>query len=815
MALSGTGVLGGTTITSLGTGVGGAGTYNINQTQTVTTTTITGTLTTPPFAVGSYIAVAGITPTGYIGTTTNQVTDCTTTSVSYNNTTTGAQTVAGNVTSVIPLTNASSFYQIITGTTFGAFSLPDTSTLQQGWTYRINNAISTTLNLYTSTGVSITSLAGGSTGYLTCINTSINTAAAWRFGVTEVSSATGTGQMVLNSGPTIVGTLNFTGSTTSSAFFGTSVTSAPISIGGLSGTGLISIGRATTSQPIQIGTSATTSATTASSSNGTIATTVLTIGATPTPTGTFSIGMAITGTGVSPGTYITSLGTGTGGAGTYNINQTQTVASATTITGTTQKSIDIGTGGLSGSITFITLGSATSGAISSVNINGTLNTGFNNANYQQFTGAAAGFVPVHSVVGSNTDISLALQSKGTGAIDLAAGSSGVNISNGGTVTALTATNSGSAYTSIPSIAITAPTTAGGVQATATVAMTHLSASTISNGGTGYSVNDTLTIVGGTTGSAATFTVTSVSGNVVTGITRLNTSTYTVLPSSPSATTVSPAGGTGCTIAVNWAINGSAFTISNAGSGYVEQPTVSFSGGGGGSGAAAYATVGSIPTIKTVGSAISFSTDIGELFRVTNSTGTTTSPAYINVIGGGSTNIAQYASGATSAISLGLVSKGTSSINFSTNGTAGNQQFSVSHTASAVNYAQVTGGATNNRPTLSSQGSDADIGFNIVTKGSGTHNFASDANIGTSQFQITRTQASAVNYLTATGAATSYSPRLYIQGSDTNIDLTLAPKGTGKVLVAFNNGLGFANATGNSVAYTYYNAGSNSIDTVFG
>ena len=40
-----------------------------------------------------------------------------------------------------------------------------------------------------------------------------------------------------------------------------------------------------------------------------------------------------------------------------------------------------------------------------------------------------------------------------------------NISNGGTVTAITVTASGSGYTSIPSCVISAPTTAGGVQAT--------------------------------------------------------------------------------------------------------------------------------------------------------------------------------------------------------------------------------------------------------------------------------------------------------------------------------------------------------------
>jgi hypothetical protein len=57
-----------------------------------------------PFEVGSQIIVAGVTPTGYNGTFT--VTACTTTTVSYLNATTGAQTVAGTVKMGTPLTNS-------------------------------------------------------------------------------------------------------------------------------------------------------------------------------------------------------------------------------------------------------------------------------------------------------------------------------------------------------------------------------------------------------------------------------------------------------------------------------------------------------------------------------------------------------------------------------------------------------------------------------------------------------------------------------------------------------------------------------------
>lgn len=69
-------------------------TTGASGTGTVATITF-GSRTTPPFQVGQSITVAGVTPTGYNGTYT--VTACTNTTVSYANTTTGSQTVAGTV----------------------------------------------------------------------------------------------------------------------------------------------------------------------------------------------------------------------------------------------------------------------------------------------------------------------------------------------------------------------------------------------------------------------------------------------------------------------------------------------------------------------------------------------------------------------------------------------------------------------------------------------------------------------------------------------------------------------------------------------
>jgi hypothetical protein len=83
-------------------------------TTTLATTAASGTGTTAtltfaaqaaaPFQVGSQIIVAGVTPVGYNGTFT--VTACTTTTVSYANATTGAQTVAGTVKMGAALTSS-------------------------------------------------------------------------------------------------------------------------------------------------------------------------------------------------------------------------------------------------------------------------------------------------------------------------------------------------------------------------------------------------------------------------------------------------------------------------------------------------------------------------------------------------------------------------------------------------------------------------------------------------------------------------------------------------------------------------------------
>jgi hypothetical protein len=426
-------------------------------------------------------------------------------------------------------------------------------------------------------------------------------------------------------------------------------------------------------------------------------------------------------------------------------------------------------------------------------------------NYLQAQGSIAGNGLQFSAQGSDTNISQVFQSKGTGAIDLAAGSSGVNISNGGTVTAITFTNAGTAaYSSIPSVAVSAPTTAGGVQATATAQMrASQSSTTLASGGTGYTAGDVLTLSGGTFTTASQITVNTVSAGVIAtfSVTGIG-SGYSVLPTNP----VSVTGGTGsgATFNLAWGVNG--FTITNAGSGYVEQPTVSFSGGGG-SGAAAYAVVGATTTFRTIGHSgtVAMRFDVPSslpnnvpTFRLIDS-GTAQDSGF--QILGGVTGVSANAFGAASA-NLGLFANGTGTVNIGSGGTGNLRQFAVSHTASAVNYVQVTGGATGVTPTISFQGSDGNIGGSFVAKGSnGTFRFLTNTTL--EQLRILNT-ASAVNYATVTGSAASSGPVFSVAGTDTNIDLNLTTKGTGALKVNTGNGEQFRVAdTFGSVAAVNY------------
>ena len=109
-------------------------------------------------------------------------------------------TAAGTTT----LTNASSFYQLFTGTLTQTIVLPVTSTLALGWTFHICNNSTGNLTLNSSGGNLVITIPPGTTAMCTCILITGTTAASWEAGLTDFSTYTGTGNLVLSNSPTLV-----------------------------------------------------------------------------------------------------------------------------------------------------------------------------------------------------------------------------------------------------------------------------------------------------------------------------------------------------------------------------------------------------------------------------------------------------------------------------------------------------------------------------------------------------------------------------------------------------------------------------------
>ncbi len=181
-------------------------------------------------------------------------------------------------------------------------------------------------------------------------------------------------------------------------------------------------------------------------------------------------------------------------------------------------------------------------------------------------------------------------------------------------------------------------------------------------------------------------------------------------------------------------------------------------------------------------------------------------------------------GSDSDVSMSLYSKGSGSLNvFSGDG---NYMFQTrQQSASAVNYIYTMGTDTGNGAVVGASGTDTNVYLNLLTKGTGVvqANGTEVTTISGTQTLTNKTlsypnlsdsildsndnplisndswSSSAVNYL---GIETSPSGDGYIQlnanGSDTNINLTLKPKGTGHVtMFAGSNSTANFSANGSS------------------
>lgn len=196
-----------------------------------------------------------------------------------------------------------------------------------------------------------------------------------------------------------------------------------------------------------------------------------------------------------------------------------------------------------------------------------------------------------------------------------------------------------------------------------------------------------------------------------------------------------------------------------------------------------------------------------------------STRYIQVNGSVSSNVFIEAIAPSGNVGFVQTSRGTGTHAFATSSVTSNVQAVVSHTASAVNYVQVTGAATGSSGgvAISAQGSDANVNLGISSKSNGsllfnaggTNRVAIDAFggvfLGVSFSGGTALKAlavgSQVNFIQAQGSVTGFGPILSAQGSDTNIPLVLQPKGTGALQAQQTD----SNATGGNAR------GANAVD----
>ena len=161
-------------------------------------------------------------------------------------------------------------------------------------------------------------------------------------------------------------------------------------------------------------------------------------------------------------------------------------------------------------------------------------------------------------------------------------------------------------------------------------------------------------------------------------------------------------------------------------------------------------------------------------------GATASNAYLDISRDSATGFTIYNAAQTTFSSHIFQIAGTERARIATTGTIslgaapGAESLRVTPVASAVNYWDFRGSSAGNSILAFALGSSTNIGMTFVGKGTGETFFS---NNGANQFAIGAT-ASAVNYLQVTGGAAGNATVLSAQGSDTNIDLALTPKGTG-------------------------------------
>ena len=162
-----------------------------------------------------------------------------------------------------------------------------------------------------------------------------------------------------------------------------------------------------------------------------------------------------------------------------------------------------------------------------------------------------------------------------------------------------------------------------------------------------------------------------------------------------------------------------------------------------------------------------------------------STRWIQASGSASGTVSLSSNAASGNIDFALWSRASGVLRLGTAG--GTEQFRVSHTASAVNYVQVTGAATSGSPVISAQGSDANVNLTLTSKGTFGFSFRNSSNGLVAS--ITHGGSSTPNYIGLSATVSGSAPSVIAAGSDTNIDLALTPKGTGLLRFGTHTAIG--------------------------
>ena len=383
-------------------------------------------------------------------------------------------------------------------------------------------------------------------------------------------------------------------------------------------------------------------------------------------------------------------------------------------------------------------------------------------NYVQVTGAATGSAVSYTATGTDTNVFSQYRTKGTGAHDFYTNNNiQFRVADSGATNANYIQVTGAATSGIPIIQAT------GSDTNVNFGISSKNAASVyfytNNGAAQFEVSPTasavnrLYVTGGATGVAPKIVATGSDANVSIAYTTKGTGAHTFTSGGGTILAL-----TDTASAVNYAQIYPAAT----GAG----PSITWTG--------ADATVVGTYNTKGAGAHL-FYTNSNPQFRIADAA---SSVNYIQATGSATGNRPSLtASGTDTNIDMALYSKGTGGIAHIANNAL---QMYVSATASAVNYVQITGAATGNHPTISSQGSDANARLILNAKGSSS---GIDLLMNNSRQVFIGTNGSAVNYLQMGGTATGVAPTISVQGSDTNIDLGFTSKGTGGHI--FNTGGG--------------------------